>query len=48
MSLPPFMAQVRGQGTEQAGRNGDGWSDVVLIAPLLFGLSHVVVVLFPG
>lgn len=48
MSLPLFMAQVKGQGKEQAGRSGDGWSDVVLIAPLPFALSHVVVVLFPG
>lgn len=39
------MAQVRGQGTELAGRhaedeeNDDGWSDVVLIAPRLFAPS---------
>lgn len=45
---PRLWHRSGGQGTEQAGRNGDGWSDVVLIAPLLFGLSHVVVVLFPG
>lgn len=48
------MAQVRGQGTELTEKhaedeeNDDGWSDVVLIATLVFALSYVFMVHFPG
>jgi len=46
-----FMAQVRGQGTESAGRhaedeeNDDGWSDTVSIAPVLQYLPYLVVIM---
>lgn len=42
------MAQVRGQGTGQAGRNGDGWSNVVSIAPFAILLISCGCGAFPG
>lgn len=54
VSLRMFMAQVRGQGTEQGRRhvedleNDDGWSVVLVGAAVVFVLASVVMAISPG